>query len=111
MSDLGLLEMLFMHVIVGIAVAAILFSLVLIVTITYLLVVDQFRKIARLIKEFFFPTPRLPQKVIEKILEEAAELVWSKHRPLDEDLFREYIWVSEEMLSSEWEKTYGKKRF
>ena len=108
MSDLELLEMLFMHVIVGIAVAALLFSLVLIMTITYLLVVDQFRKIARLVKEFFFPTPRLPQEVIEKILEEAAELVWSKHRPLDEDLFREYIWVSEEMLSNKWEKIYGK---
>jgi len=108
MSELGLLEMLFMHVIFGIVLAIIFSSFIFIGIIIYLLIDYKFREILRLIKEFFSPTPRLPEEVIEKVLKEAAELVWSKHRPLNEDLYREYIWVSEEMLSNKWEKIYGK---
>ena len=108
MSELSLLEMLFIYIIFGFVVAIIFSSFIFIGIIIYLLIDYKFREIVRLIKEFFSPTPRLPEEVIEKVLKEAAELVWSKHRPLNEDLYREYIWVSEEMLSKKWEKMYGK---
>ena len=108
MSELSLLEMLFMYIIFGFVVAIIFSSFIFIGIIIYLLIDYKFREMLRLIKEFFSPTPRLPEEVIEKVLKEAAELVWSKHRPLNEDLYREYIWVSEEMLSKKWEKMYGK---
>ena len=68
--------------------------------------------IAYRIKDFFYPTPRLPEDVRDRVLREAADFVRSKHRPWDGDnLFAEYLWVGPERVNLAWEKMYGKKRF
>tara|TARA_B100001113_G_C20992170_1_gene571008 strand:- start:466 stop:834 length:369 start_codon:yes stop_codon:yes gene_type:complete len=122
MSELGLLEMLFMHVIIGISIFIIVNVVLVIVgsiflfvgTITYWLIAYEFERIAEniacRIKDFFYPTPRLPEDVRDRILREAADFVRAKHRPWDgEDLFAEYLWVGPERLRLAWRKMYGKK--
>ena len=60
------------------------------------------------VKEFFFPTPKLPEWAYEMILREAAEFVYSKHRPWGNDnLFGECIGVANERLWIEWNKAFG----
>ena len=118
MSELGLLEMLFMHVIIGISifvivnvVVVIIFSSFLLVgTFFFLSIADGFRDIANIVEEFFYPIPKLPEDVEARILTEAADFVRAKHRPWDgDDLFAEYLWVGPERLSLAWKKMYGKK--
>ena len=122
MSELGLLEMLFMHVIIGISIFVIV-SVVLVIVASILLFVGTIiywwiayelieiaENIAFRIKDFFYPTPRLPEDVRERVLREAADFVRSKHRPWDGDnLFAEYLWVGPERVNLAWEKMYGKK--
>lgn len=118
MSELGLLEMLFMHVIIGISifvivnvVVVIIFSSFLLVgTFFFLSIADGFRDIANIVEEFFYPIPKLPEDVEARILREAADFVRAKHRPWDgDDLFAEYLWVGPERLRLAWKKMYGKK--
>ena len=124
MSELGLLEMLFMHVIIGISIFIIVNVVLVIVgsiflfvgTIIYWLIAYELESIAEniayRIKDFFYPTPRLPEDVRDRVLREAADFVRSKHRPWDsDDLFAEYLWVGPERVNLAWEKMYGKKRF
>ena len=124
MSELGLLEMLFMHVIIGISIFIIVNVVLVIVgsfflflgTIIYWLIAYELERIAEniacRIKDFFYPTPRLPEDVRDRILREAADFVRSKHRPWDcDNLFAEYLWVGPERVNLAWEKMYGKKRF
>ncbi len=122
MSELGLLEMLFMHVIIGISIFVIV-SVVLVIVASILLfigtiiywwiayeLIEIAENIAFRIKDFFYPTPRLPEDVRERVLREAADFVRSKHRPWDGDnLFAEYLWVGPERVNLAWEKMYGKK--
>ena len=124
MSELGLAEMLFMHILVGISFF-IIANVVIVVagsiflfagTIIYWLIAYELREIAEniayRIKDFFYPTPRLPEDVRDRVLREAADFVRSKHRPWDGDnLFAEYLWVGPERVNLAWEKMYGKKRF
>ena len=124
MSELGLAEMLFMHILIGISIF-IVANVVLVVagsiflfvgTIIYWLIAYELREIAEniayRIKDFFYPTPRLPEDVRDRVLREAADFVRSKHRPWDGDnLFAEYLWVGPERVNLAWEKMYGKKRF
>ena len=124
MSELGLLEMLFIHVIIGISIFVIM-SVVLVIVASILLfvgtiiywwiayeLIDIAENLAFRIKDFFYPTPRLPEDVRERVLREAADFVRSKHRPWDGDnLFAEYLWVGPERVNLAWEKMYGKKRF
>ena len=118
MSELGLLEMLFINVIIGIsifvivnvAIVAIFFSFLLIATFIFLSIDYKYREIADMIGEFFYPTPKLPADVEDRILREAADFVRAKHRPWDgDDLFAEYLWVGPERLRLAWRKMYGKK--
>ena len=122
MSELGLLEMLFMHVIIGISIFVIVNVVLLIVasillfvvTIIYWWIAYELREIAEnivfRIKDFFYPTPRLPEDVSDRVLREAADFVRAKHRPWDcDDLFAEYLWVGPERLRLAWRKMYGKK--
>ena len=124
MSELGLLEMLFMHVIIGISIFIIVNVVLVIVgsiflfvgTIIYWLIAYELGRIAEniscRIKDFFYPTPSLPEDVRDTILREAADFVRAKHRPWDgDDLFAEYLWVGPERVNLAWEKMYGKKRF
>ena len=37
------------------------------------------------LKDFFFPTPQIPEDVYEQICEEASDFVWAKHRPWGHD--------------------------
>ena len=122
MSELGLAEMLFMHILVGISIF-IIANVVLVVagsiflfvvTIIYWLITYELREIAEniayRIKDFFYPTPRLPEDVRDRVLREAADFVRSKHRPWDsDDLFAEFLWVGPERVNLAWEKMYGKK--
>ena len=109
MSELGLAEMLFMHILVGISIF-IIANVVLVVVGSIFLFVGTI--IAFRIKDFFYPTPRLPEDVRDRVLREAADFVRSKHRPWDsDDLFAEYLWVGPERVNLAWEKMYGKKRF
>tara|TARA_Y100000768_G_scaffold160973_1_gene120344 strand:- start:644 stop:1012 length:369 start_codon:yes stop_codon:yes gene_type:complete len=122
MSELGLLEMLFMHVIIGISIFVIV-SVVLVIVASILLfigtiiywwiayeLIEIAENIAFRIKDFFYPIPRLPEDVRERVLREAADFVRSKHRPWDGDnLFAEYLWVGPERVNLAWEKMYGKK--
>lgn len=122
MSELGLLEMLFMHVIIGISIFVFM-SVVLVIVASILLfvgtiiywwiayeLIDIAENIAFRIKDFFYPTPRLPEDVRDRVLREAADFVRSKHRPWDGDnLFAEYLWVGPERVNLAWEKMYGKK--
>ena len=122
MSELGLLEMLFMHVIIGISIFIIVNVVLVIVgsiflfvgTIIYWLIAYELKRIveniACRIKDFFYPTPILPEDVRDRILREAADFVRAKHRPWDGDeLFGEYLWVGPERLRLAWRKMYGKK--
>ena len=124
MSELGLLEMLFMHVIIGISIFIIVNVVLVIVgpiflivgTIIYWLIAYELERIAEniacRIKDFFYPTPRLPEEARDRILREAADFVRSKHRPWNsDDLFAEFLWVGPEKVNLAWEKMYGKKRF
>jgi len=124
LSELGLSEMLFMHILIGISifiianvVLGVAGSIFLFVgTLIYWLIAYELREIAEniayRIKDFFYPTPRLPEDVRDRVLREAADFVRSKHRPWDsDDLFAEYLWVGPERVNLAWEKMYGKKRF
>ena len=122
MSELGLLEMLFMHILVGISIFVIV-NVVLVIVASILLFVGTIiywwiayelieiaENIAFRIKDFVYPTPRLPEDVRDTILREAADFVRTKHRPWDgDDLFAEYLWVGPERLRLAWKKMYGKK--
>jgi len=122
MSELGLLEMLFMHILVGISIFVIVNVVLVIVgsifffvgTIIYWWIAYELIEIAEniacRIKDFFYPTPSLPEDVRDTILREAADFVRAKHRPWDgDDLFAEYLWVGPERLRLAWRKMYGKK--
>jgi len=118
MSELDLLELLFMHVIIGISIFVIVNAIIitifssflLIGTFIYLSIADGFREIADMVEEFFYPTPKLPADEEDRIFREAADFVRAKHRPWDgDDLFAEYLWVGPERLRLAWRKMYGKK--
>ena len=124
MSELGLLEMLFMHVIIGISIFIIVNVVLVIVgsiflfvgTIIYWLIAYELKRIveniACRIKDFFYPTPILPEDVRDRILREAADFVRTKHRPWEgDDLFAEYLWVGPERLRLAWRKMYGKNNY
>ena len=60
------------------------------------------------LKEFFFPTPQIPEDVYEQICKEASDFVWAKHRPLGEDfMFAEYMCLVNDMCIDKWEEMYG----
>ena len=124
MSELGSAEMLFMHILLGISIFIIVNVVLVIVgsvflfvgTIIFWSIAYELRRIAEnitcWIKDFFYPTPRLPDQVADRVLREAADFVHSKHRPWDgDDLFAEFLWVGAERINLAWEKMYGKKRF
>ena len=124
MSELVSAEMLFTHILIGISIFIIVNVVLVIVgsiflfvgTIIYWLIAYELREIAENIafrvKDFFYPTPRLPDQVADRVLREAADFVHSKHRPWDgDDLFAEFLWVGPERINLAWEKMYGKKRF
>ena len=61
------------------------------------------------IKNYFFPTPAIPEEIYDQVLNEALEFVHSVHRPWGyDDLFAEFLNVSGEMLNNKWEELYGK---
>ena len=120
MSELGLLELLFMHIIIGISIFVIVNVVIIIIFSTFLLIgtffylsiADGFREIVNMVEEFFYPISKLPADVEDTILREAADFVRAKHRPWDgDDLFAEYLWVGPERLRLAWKKMYGKKNY
>ena len=60
------------------------------------------------LRKYFYPTPALPAEVKDQVLQEAADFVHAKHRVGEiDDLFQEFLWVSNERLSMKWEEIYG----
>ena len=67
---------------------------------------DQVREQA--LKEFFYPTPQIPDDVYEQICKEASDFVWAKHRPWDyDDMFAEYMCLVNNMCIEKWNEMYG----
>ena len=59
------------------------------------------------LKEFFFPTPRIPEDVYEQICKEASDFVWAKHRPwVYDDMFAEYMCLVNDMCIEKWNEMY-----
>ena len=64
------------------------------------------------LKEFFFPTPQIPEDVYEQICKEASDFVWAKHRPWGEDpMFAEYSCLVNDMCIEKWNDLYLKKKY
>ena len=60
------------------------------------------------LKEFFFPTPQIPDDVYEQICKIASEFVWTKHRPRSyDDMFAEYMCLVNDMCVDKWNELYG----
>lgn len=120
MSELEILAMFFIQIIVGLGILVLINAiiycigivLIVIFGVIYVDLIDPLigfcKSLFWKVKEFFFPTPELPEWAYEMILREAAEFVHSKHRPWGNDnLFGEYIWVAHERLCIEWDKAFG----
>lgn len=59
------------------------------------------------LKEYFFPTPQIPEDVYEQICKDASDFVWSKHRPWDyDDMFGEYICLVNDKCIQKWNELY-----
>ena len=120
MTELEMLAMFFIQIIVGLGILIFInaivvclgFSIIIALGTIYVLLIDPLMEFCKSlfwsIKEFFFPTPTLPNWVRTMVFQEAAEFVHSKHRPWDHDnLFGEYLWVVHERLCIEWDKAFG----
>ena len=120
MSELEILAMFFIQIIVGLGMLVLINAMVYCIGITliavfgvmYVFLIDPLigfcKSLFWKVKEFFFPTPKLPEWAYEMILREAAEFVYSKHRPCGNDnLFGECIGVANERLWIEWNKAFG----
>ena len=63
------------------------------------------------LKEFFFPTPQIPEDVYEQICKEASDFVWAKHRPWSyDDMFAEYMCLVNDMSIDKWNELYAKNK-
>ena len=116
MTELEMLAMFFIQIIVGLGILIFInaivlclgFSIIIALGTIYVLLIEFCKSLFWSIKEFFFPTPTLPNWVRTMVFKEAAEFVHSKHRPWDHDnLFGEYLWVVHERLCIEWDKAFG----
>ena len=59
------------------------------------------------LKEFFFPTPQIPEEVYEQICKIASDFVWAKHRSWDyDDMFAEYLCLVNDMCIEKWNEMY-----
>ena len=59
------------------------------------------------LKEFFFPTPQIPEDIYEQICKEASDFVWAMHRPLGhDDMFAEYMCLVNDMCIDKWNDLY-----
>ena len=120
MPELEILAMFFIQIIVGLGILVLINAIIYCIGIVLIVasiviyvfliapVMDFCKNLFWKVKEFFFPTPKMPEWAYEMILREAAEFVHSKHRPWGNDnLFGEYIWVAHERLCIEWDKAFG----
>ena len=63
--------------------------------------------LSKQLKEFFFPTPQIPEDVYEQICKEASDFVWAKHRPWTyDDMFAEYMCLVNDMCIDKWNELY-----
>ena len=61
------------------------------------------------LKEYFYPTPKLSKEEANKIYKEASDFVHSKHRPwMYDDTFAEYLALVHELSTKRWNELYGK---
>ena len=60
------------------------------------------------LKEFFFPTPQIPEDIYEQICKEASDFVWAIHRPWGhDDMFREYLCLVNDKCIEKWDEMFG----
>jgi len=63
------------------------------------------------LKEYFFPTPKLSNKDAKKIYKEASVFVHSKHRPwMYDDTYAEYLAIVHELSLKRWSELYSKQK-
>ena len=63
------------------------------------------------LKEFFFPTPQIPEDVYEQICKETSDFVWAKHRPWShDDMFAEYMCLVNDMCIDKWNEMYAENK-
>ena len=65
----------------------------------------------KIIINYLYQPPSLSKNIKDKVLQDAAEFVHSKHRVGEYEYFHEYLWVSAERLSNKWEEVYGKEEY
>ena len=46
------------------------------------------------LKEYFFPTPQLPDEIMDEIEQEAHEFIWNMHRCEEPDMGDYYIAIN-----------------
>ena len=60
------------------------------------------------LKEFFFPTPQIPEDIYKQICKEASDFVWATHRPWGhDDMFREYLCLVNDRCIEKWDEMFG----
>ncbi len=60
------------------------------------------------LKEFFLPTPQIPEDVYEQICKEARDFVLTKHRPWGcDDMFGEYLCLVNDMCIQKWNEMFN----
>ena len=60
------------------------------------------------LKEFFFPTPQIPEDIYEQICKEASDFVWATHRLWGhDDMFREYLCFVNDRCIEKWDEMFG----
>ena len=61
------------------------------------------------LREYFFPTPRLPEAILDEIEQEAHDFVWNMHRVGDEPEMGEYYRVLNYLYQKKYADYFGEK--
>ena len=64
-------------------------------------------KLFNYFKEYFFPTPQLPDEIMDAIEQEAHDFVWNMHRVGDEPNFGEYMQVVQYLYNKKYAEYFG----
>ena len=83
--------------------------LTILVCLTYSIVKYLCTFLFDVLRDFFYPTPKLSEEEANKIYKEASDFVHSKHRPwMYDDTFAEYLALVHELSTKRWNELYGK---
>jgi len=60
------------------------------------------------LKEYFFPTPQLPDEIMDAIEQEAHDFVWNMHRVGDEPELGEYTRIVGYLYNKKYKEYFAK---